>query len=448
MSTTPVLPPPHAPVSGTIASLVKGASQVKFAIAYFTRSAAHSVDPIISAVERLDQSFGIVSVEWPTDIDELVELQKRIPGKLYIHLGAWPKSGKKDIGKLHCKVVYVESAEYARIQIGSHNWTKAALDGSNIELAVRHEVQRSDPLAGATSQFLDDVRALAEPFDPLKTDFYREIQRSMAPNPPAHAVTPELGFQETELTVAHVNITADAPLAAGDRVYLELDSARDPLFPKDRQVHLYARDSQGRSKLLLGVVTNQNNTQFRTANADTFRQYPECTSMIVGWNPPVLKKMEIPLTGNRSPQAQGVLLISGPPPGVGYFYHLGSQRPRTSYDVIKRPILGTIPAEVLARAAPSIIDRGFLVPVGVSVTTVPRFDRRSTGSNREEGYPVALLSRELSRGSQSVQVSVEPSYEDPGETFETQFMASTVSPEPHSRSPLEEDKMTENRELE
>lgn len=426
MSANPVLPPPHTAVAGALKTLVQNPTLVKFAIAYFTKPGAAAAEPILKAVETLDKSFGVVSVEWPTDIAELEKLEHRIPGKLYIHLGAWPKFGRRDVGKLHCKVVYVESADLARVQVGSHNWTRQALDGTNIELGVRYEVARSDGFAKEVSRFLDDVKSLSEPFNPSKSNFYRELQSKMASQPPPPPISPEFGFDRAELTVTHVTLTGGVSLAAGDRVYLELDSNRDPLFPKDRAVHLYSRDSQNDPRLLVGVVTNQNNTQYRTRNADKFREYPESSFMITSWNPPTVARMEVPLQEVRKPPAQGVILLSDPPQGTAYFYHLGSRRPTTTHRVVTEPIESTLSPDELSRVAPALVHSGLTTPRAVRVTTVPRFDRRSTAANRESGYPVETLSRSLALKSQGIDVFVEPSYEDAGETFQTMFVVSST----------------------
>jgi hypothetical protein len=420
-----IKPRVHDPVKDTLLPLVQGATRARFAVAYLTAKGATTMEPVIQAVEATRYGFGIVSVEWPTDIDELVRLAHRLPGKLFIHLGTWPKSGKKDIGKLHCKIIYIDADSDARIQVGSHNWTDSALNGSNIELSARVTLPPSDPFAREVSDFIDTVRVLSEPFDPAKRNFYREIQNRMFEPAPEHAVELESGFEGDLITVVHAEPVPPTGSPTLDRVYLELDSAHDSMFPKNRTVHLYLHGgSEGSSPpvLYIGVVTNQNNTEFHTLNPDKFREYTECTSMIINWAAPKLEKMETPLSDARRPSAQAVLRLQDRPSTVGFLYHVGRNRPRTSYEIQFESIVKRLGSQELTALAPLLQVQELQTPKAVFVVSSPRLDRRSTPESLlSEAGETARITDAEQQSETGVVKAIIPDPIDVGPVFETRF---------------------------
>ncbi len=63
--------------------------------------------------------------------------------------------------------------------MGSHNWTKRAILGLNVEASLVVRLKDSSPLFAAASDYLAHMKAIAEPFDLAKVDFYKALQRKM-----------------------------------------------------------------------------------------------------------------------------------------------------------------------------------------------------------------------------------------------------------------------------
>ncbi|MDE1822245.1 MAG: hypothetical protein KGI98_15510 [Euryarchaeota archaeon] len=441
MTTVPVQPPVHSDVVASFSSLARGATVVKFAVAYFTAKGARMMDPLLHEVERTEGSFGVVSVEWPTDIDELARLHKRLRGKLFIHTGIWPGTGTKVAGKLHCKVIYAEQGESTTIQVGSHNWTGTALDGSNIELSVRHECPTSGPFAKSVSEFIDTAKLLSEPFDPAKADYYKELQRFMVPPDLPHFFEFDSGFVESGeyITVVHASKEAGVTLAASSRIYLELGLDRDVFFPKNRPVHLYVHDPAPAGtesvRLFTGVVTNQNNTEHHTRNPDTLRPYPECTTMLVDWDPPRVRSKSDPSTAGRRPPAQAVVRLDADLKGERYQYHLGENRPRTTFEPRLVPAAQVLGADRLRAVAPKLLRDEIRVPLGIMVITAPTLDRRSDLGEEGTRAHVSLANDLAPQGQHGLfDHFVEPRYREAGNPFQSRFFSRYRRDQPPSDS--------------
>ena len=67
----------------------------------------------------------------------------------------------------------------AELWVGSHNWTKRALLGLNVEASLVVRLKDSSPLFAAASDYLAHMEAIAEPFDVTKVDVYKALQRKM-----------------------------------------------------------------------------------------------------------------------------------------------------------------------------------------------------------------------------------------------------------------------------
>jgi len=61
----------------------------------------------------------------------------------------------------------------AELWVGSHNWTKRALLGLNVEASLVLRLTMSSPLFAAAADYLARMKAVAEPFDVAKVAFCR-----------------------------------------------------------------------------------------------------------------------------------------------------------------------------------------------------------------------------------------------------------------------------------
>lgn len=68
----------------------------------------------------------------------------------------------------------------AELTAGSHNWTKRAPPGLNVEASLVVRATQTSPLVAAAADYLARMQAIAEPFDLAKVDVYRQLQRRTA----------------------------------------------------------------------------------------------------------------------------------------------------------------------------------------------------------------------------------------------------------------------------
>jgi len=129
-----------------------------------------------------------VSVQFPTDLDALCLLSGQLGDRLHIHLGSdtpFEQSGKQFSPLMHSKVIQLDNtAGGVTTFVGSHNWTSTALDGVNMEAAVRILSEADDPAALAAKEHLDACFAAGVPFDPADVEFYRAVQSRLYPRRP------------------------------------------------------------------------------------------------------------------------------------------------------------------------------------------------------------------------------------------------------------------------
>lgn len=91
----------------------------------------------------------------------------------------------------------------AELWVGSHNWTKRAILGLNVEASLVVRLKDSSPLFAAATEYLSRMKRIAEPFDVAKVDFYKALQRRMA-----NGLTPAMELEaEDGASVGDTTIT-------------------------------------------------------------------------------------------------------------------------------------------------------------------------------------------------------------------------------------------------
>ena len=63
--------------------------------------------------------------------------------------------------------------------MGSHNWTKRSPLGLNVEASLVVRATQASPLVAAAADYLASMQAIAEPFDLVKVDVYKQLRRRM-----------------------------------------------------------------------------------------------------------------------------------------------------------------------------------------------------------------------------------------------------------------------------
>ena len=170
-----------------LAEIMRSAEKcLQGAVCYVTRTGA----PLLRKyADRLNRpgGFFVASIDPPTDLKTLLELYKRAPGRIYIHLGG---TTPREVGRrgrrslMHSKVFLALGDEGARLWVGSHNLTAMAISGGNIEAGVEIVAPESDKVIEDARRHLDICRQSAELFDPEQMERYREIQKERKPQPP------------------------------------------------------------------------------------------------------------------------------------------------------------------------------------------------------------------------------------------------------------------------
>lgn len=168
---------------------VINAQAIRGAVAFWT------IDPNLvtpSLSERLAATNGFLCVDLhlPTSVEMLAHLYQQMKltdptGKhLYLHLRDLEgvteiRSGNTGMPEhlLHTKSMLFDFNDgTAEVWIGSHNWTRRALVGLNIEASIVVRVAQSSELYHQTVRMLEQIRRLCQPFNPGDAHYYRWLQ--------------------------------------------------------------------------------------------------------------------------------------------------------------------------------------------------------------------------------------------------------------------------------
>ena len=156
------------------------AAGLSAAVAYWTVG-PNFVSPNLSARIAPRNGFLCVDLHLPTDIDNLAEL-KRAGGNVYLFiLDVKTVSDHGNDEKrwlLHSKMLLFDKNDgTSELWVGSHNWTRRALMGLNIESTVRLQCMADSPILKGARSYLEGIRSQCEAFDLGKIEFYKQLQR-------------------------------------------------------------------------------------------------------------------------------------------------------------------------------------------------------------------------------------------------------------------------------
>jgi hypothetical protein len=165
-----------------LAVSLRQAVLLRAAVAYWT------VEPDLVSSElyhRLEAPNGYLcaDIHSPTDIDQLAALVRRgAHVRLYCEDIAIQK-GERDLPFLmHSKILlFWFSDRTAELWTGSHNWTKRALLGLNVEASIVVKLKDSAKLFTEVAQYLQQIHDICEPFDLAKVDLYKRLQGNEGP---------------------------------------------------------------------------------------------------------------------------------------------------------------------------------------------------------------------------------------------------------------------------
>ncbi len=168
------------------------ATAMRAAIAYWTvePTFVHSgLADLLSA----DRSFVCIDIQLPTSIAQLAHLVEAtkafarsgtVSERVFLHLRIF--RGRVEVSGamnslprhlLHPKLLLLDRSDgSAEIWVGSHNWTKMALTGANIEASIILTVPQTSSLYIDAARDLAQMQALCSPFNLRHTVYYQWLQ--------------------------------------------------------------------------------------------------------------------------------------------------------------------------------------------------------------------------------------------------------------------------------
>lgn len=206
ISSIEMVPAWSAPdVRPRIADCIARARVLRSSVAYWTVS-PDFIDQRLA--DRLSDPDGFLCVDLhlPTDIDQLAALARRGASvRIYCEeIPTFSDDQRKEPPYLvHAKMLLFWMPDRtAELWIGSHNWTRRAIVGLNVECSFIVRMTDSSGLFFEAIEYLDKIKRLCNYFDPAQTGYYKELQR-----------------KQTEGTVAAIEIEAtNADALAGTAI--------------------------------------------------------------------------------------------------------------------------------------------------------------------------------------------------------------------------------------
>ncbi len=362
------------------AHLAHGADGIRLAVCFFLKAGLQILRHHTVALAH-PESFVVVSVDFPTDLEALDDLYHLIPGRVFIHLG-WVTPEEKKAGSsalMHSKVCLTRAANVRRLWVGSHNLTASAMGGANIEAALLYDAPTEDAVITDAEQHLRECRDTAEPFDPNRLDEYKQIQARKAGI---------IGIQDTVL-VLHAE--EQEPLKQLPAViHVRLPTVEfDSLTKTDTTVHLFLhqRGTLGASPVIMptvrrfvGHIIEDNRTEDHPGGGSASIM-SKATHWLEFGSVPVLIK---PNSSTTRPLTQAAILLEKEEPRADDFlYSIRAKRGRAeTSSTPERLRVAAVPKELLAFFTPRSIE-------GAHLLFAPREHIRETGRmNVYVGTPI------------------------------------------------------------
>ena len=236
---------PYRPLEPDLQALVLGARRVDAAVAFVTRSGVAFLRQYLKS-HPSGKARLVASVRFPTNLQELANLEDDYPGTVFLHTGfQLPVEDDGDRGQFHSKVVLLEMPGKERcIVVGSHNWTQNALEGYNMEAGIILRCQETDPIVAEVRRHIEACATArgTEPFSRQRLKFYETIQcdlhRRIGPGSADSEDFP--GFEPMDAVVMHAEDATGTGIPKPVQLFVPVfDSLTRDVFPDGRRVLLY-----------------------------------------------------------------------------------------------------------------------------------------------------------------------------------------------------------------
>jgi hypothetical protein len=169
-------------VREALTAALSRSARLQAGIGYWTIDPALLAPGLVQALQH-DSGFVCVDLHPPTEVEALATLASQ-GGRVHVYyedIPTYTDPGRKEPPcLLHAKMLLFWANDgTAELWVGSHNWTKRAILGLNVEASLVVRLKDSSPLFAAASDYLARMKAIAEPFDVARVDFYKQLQRRM-----------------------------------------------------------------------------------------------------------------------------------------------------------------------------------------------------------------------------------------------------------------------------
>lgn len=170
-------------VREALTAALSRSTRLQAGIGYWTIDPALLGPGLVQALQH-ESGFACVDLHPPTEVEALATLARQ-GGRVQVYyedIPTYTDQGRKEPPcLLHAKMLlFWANNGTAELWVGSHNWTKRAILGLNVEASLVVRLKDSSPLFAAASEYLARMRGISEPFDVAKVDFYKQVQRKLA----------------------------------------------------------------------------------------------------------------------------------------------------------------------------------------------------------------------------------------------------------------------------
>jgi hypothetical protein len=152
----------RAEAYGRLAQIMNsGTVKLMGAVCYVTAEGCKLLESNVGRFKN-PGSYFIAGYNETSDIREINKLCSLAPGKFFFHgicgSGTESKEGTMMPGLMHDKLIYAQNSEGATVWVGSHNLTKNALRGVNIEAAAIVTGHPDEPFFQEVRKHLEAIR--------------------------------------------------------------------------------------------------------------------------------------------------------------------------------------------------------------------------------------------------------------------------------------------------
>lgn len=278
-------------ISSQLSRSLDSCKSLRGSIAFWTLDVEALDGSLLRALLR-PASEIYVDMQWPTDYGKLTRLyeeilQERTPVPLFICLRKNGFFGNgESVSLLHTKLLLFDmgGGEF-EIWVGSHNFTRMALEGSNLEASVRIEGHKDEPqfsqLLLQVSTYLNQIRNFCQPFDPDKAAMYESLRGRLTDKELLSNLRESLSdlvFVE-ELLVSRVLSlqSTDADKLTGQTIILLGNLSEELAYIRHR--------NRGGSPVILRIRDSTTNQEFTyKANLRAFDTIDNVSSINVAFN--------------------------------------------------------------------------------------------------------------------------------------------------------------------